>query len=286
MHTHHLRTMVSAGMLLILGCAFFHPGIAQEAAPLKLGAIPTTGVHDTLHFGILLPPSYENSSHAYPVIYYMHGMNRYYAGPRAERIAAFFEKQMEDGQLPGFIMVFIDGGEGYWMDHCDGEPLLETAIMKYLVPYVDATYHTDASKRFTMGYSMGGNGAAFFYTKHPERFSAAISLDGGIVTYEDYLQRTGGRPEIISDQEYFLEYGSPYGWINRNRVLLLEKQDTSIFLSAALLKQANKAFLSALEAEGIPAKYIEVNCTHEFGCVFAESQDELIAFLRKMMGKN
>jgi hypothetical protein len=45
------------------------------------------------------------------------------------------------------------------------------------------------------------------------------------------------------------------------------------------LKQAKKAFLFSLEAEGIPAKEINVNCTHEFACVFAESLNDLIKLI-------
>ena len=183
-------------------------------------------------------------------------------------------------------MVFMDGGEGYWMDHCDGSPLLETDIVNYLIPYMDNNYRTLPSRRLIMGYSMGGNGAVFFYTKHPDLFAASISLDGGIVTYEDYLYRTGGRPEIISDKDYFLEYGSPYGWAGRNRLALIEKQDTSILLTAGFLVDANRKFLSLLEDEGIAAKYIEFGYDHEFGFVFSESQDELIRFISKRLARS
>jgi hypothetical protein len=264
---------------LIFGLVSANSVQAQEPELINPYVIPTTEDHDSLRFAVVIPPSYENSSRSYPVIYYMHGMNRYYAGPRAQWIASFFNKQFEEQLLPEFIMVFIDGGEGYWMDHVDGEPLLETAIMKFLIPHMDANYRTDPSKRLTMGYSLGGNGSVFFYARHPDMFTAAISLDGGIITYEDWLSRTGGRTDIISNADYFYEYGSPYEWVKRNRESLLEKPDTSIFLSAAFLKEANKGFLSILEEQGIPAKYIEVNCTHEFGCVFSKSQEELLRFM-------
>ncbi len=182
-------------------------------------------------------------------------------------------------------MVFIDGGEGYWMNHYDGSPMLETEIVDYLIPYIDKNYRTIPSKRLIMGYSMGGNGAAFLYMKYPELFAAAASLDGGIVTYEDYLYRTGGRPEIISDKDYFLEYGSPYGWVKKNRKAISAKPDTSILLTAGFLIDANKEFLSLLEDEEIPAKFVEFGYNHEFGYVFSESQDELLRFILKNLNQ-
>ena len=265
---------------LILAVSLSLTGNAQEANLMQLYGIPVTGNQDTLRFGVVLPPSYGQHSYAYPVIYYMHGMNRHYAGPRAHWIANFFYQQCKEGLLPEFIMVFIDDGEGYVCDHADGDPLLETDIVTSLIPYMDQHYSTDPAQRLTMGYSLGGNGAIFMYAKHPELFRAGISLDGGIVTYEDYVQRTGGRPEIISDEEYFYEYGSPYNWVKRNREALLEKQEPSIFLSAALLKEANEAFVSVLDAEGIPSTFIELkDFNHEFGYVFSGSEEALLAFL-------
>jgi enterochelin esterase-like enzyme len=256
---------------------------AQEPDLIKQCVIPATVEHGAIRFGVMLPPSYENHHGPYPVLYYMHGMNHYYLSPRAHWIASFFHKQFAEEQLPEFIMVFIDGGEGYWMDHFDGDPMLETEIVNCLIPDMDKNYRINPSLRLTMGYSLGGIGAVYFYAKHPELFAGAISLDGGILTYEDYLYRTGGRPEIISNEEYFYEYGSPYEWVKRNRDSLVEKQDTSLFLSAALLKEANKEFLSILQEQGIPAKYIEVDCAHEFECVFSESQEELLRFKAKKL---
>ena len=270
---------------LALGLVYSGPICAQESDLIKQCVIPATDEHGALRFGVMLPPSYENDTRFYPVIYYMHGRNRYYLSPRAQWIASFFNEQLNEKQLPEFIMVFIDGGEGFWMDHADGSPMLETEIVNFLIPEMDKNYRTNPSKRLTMGYSLGGNGAIYFYSKHPELFAAGISLDGGIVTYEDYLSRMGDRTEIITDADYFYENGSPYGWVKRNRESLIEKQDTSIFLSAALLKEANKEFLSILDEQGIPARYIEVDCDHEFGCVFSKSQKELLLFIAKKLNQ-
>ncbi len=257
---------------------------AQNTSLITPVEIQANEQHETIRFGVMLPPSYTLTDRTYPVVYYMHGANRYYLSSRAEQIASIFTEKFTTARLPEFIMVFIDGGEGYWMDHFDGALLLETDIVETLIPYMDRTYRTDPDRRLTMGYSMGGNGAVFFYTKHPELFAATASLDGGIVTYEDYIARTGGRPEIIPDVAYFLENGSPYGWVERNRDALQAKQDTSIFLSAALLKEAHHEFLSLLEAQQIPAMYVELaDYNHEFGYVFSESEEALTRFLLKTL---
>lgn len=266
---------------LILGLVSGSFTWAQEPGQIQEIEIPETAEHGTIHFGIVLPPSYGNSTGAYPVIFYLHGLNRYYLGPRAQWIASFFTGQFNEGNLPECITIFLDGEEGYWCDHYDGDPLIETELINFLIPFLDKHYRTNTSKRLIMGYSMGGNGAVFFYSKYPELFAASASLDGGIVSYEDYLYRTGGRPEIISDEAYFLEYGSPYGWVKRNNKALREKPDTSILLTAGFIIDANKEFLSLLEDEEIPVKFVGFGYDHEFGYVFSESKDELLQFIAK-----
>lgn len=278
-----MKYLKTYGSCLLLGFSMLCPTLAQESDPLKLVVIPSTDYHGKINFGIVLPPSSEKETDPLPVIYYLHGMNNYYAGPRAQWIASFFLKQMTEGQLAEFILVFVDGQDGFWCDHSDGDPMLETDLVKYLIPYLDKHYPTNPAKRLIMGFSAGGNGAVSFYAKHPELFAAVISLDGGIITYEDFVYRIGERPGIISDASYFYEYGSPYEWVKRNRHALLEKADTSILLTAGFIIDANRNFYSVLEGQGIPAKLVEFGYDHEFRYVFSQSQDELLKFINNRL---
>jgi len=275
----HFATLVFCLLSAMMHMNFI---CAQESDLLKECTIPATDNHGTIKFGIVVPPSYENSPGSYPVIYYMHGLNGYYAGPRAEWLASFFHTQFTEGRLPECILVFPDGGEGFWCDHYDGDPMLETEIVNYLIPHMDKNYRTIPSKRLTMGYSAGGMGAVSFYVKHPELFAAAISLDGSIVTWEEFLYFQGNRPEIFENADYYYEY-SPFKWVELNRKALTQNPDTSIFLSAGFLVDPNKEFLSLLEAEEIPARFVEFGYDHEFGYVFSESQEELLKFLAKKL---
>lgn len=191
---------------LLLGLVLTDTICAQESALLHKDTIPATEQYGSINYAILLPPSYENSAGPYPVIYYLHGLNRHYAGPRAQWIAAFFNKQFIEKQLPEFIMVFLDGGEGFWCDHADV--------------------------------------AVSIYARHPELFAATISLDGPLITWEDFLYFQGDQPDVFGTAEYYYEYGSPNKWMKQNRKALLAKPDTSIFLTAGFLIDANKKILS------------------------------------------
>jgi enterochelin esterase-like enzyme len=276
---------------IIFGRAVFLMGIttslfAQQNDLIHPCVIPETQEHGPIGFGVMLPPSYENHALNFPVIYYLHGLNQNYLSERAKWIASFFHTQMTGGKLPECILVFPDGVDGFWCDHRDGNPLLETEAVNYLIPFLDSNYNTDHSKRLLMGFSAGGVGAVLFYVKHPGIFSAAVSLDGALMNWEDFLSFQGEKPDIFGSADYYYEYGSPNLWVERNRRLLIEKSDTSIFLSAAFLRKANKEFLSILEEQGIPARYVEVDCGHEFGCIFSKSQQELMRFLTNILDQD
>lgn len=270
---------------LALGLFWASSLCAQDPGFVKKDSVLSTKEHGTIRFVVALPPSYENQTRSYPVIYYLHGLNQDYLSPRVQWIASFFGNQFSEGQLEEFILVFVDGKDGFWCDHADGDPLLETELVKYLVPFVDENYRSDPSRRLIMGYSAGGNGAVFFYAKHPDLFIAALSLDGALMTWEEFRSFQGEKPDIIGTADYYYEYASPNKWVERNREILTEKPDTSLFISAAYLKSVNRGFLSILHDQGIPASYIEVDCTHEFGCIFSESQEELLRFLAKKLGQ-
>jgi endo-1,4-beta-xylanase len=72
------------------------------------------------------------------------------------------------------ITVFVNGlrGSTMYCDSKDGKRPLETVIIQDLIPHIDATYRTIASRegRGVDGFSMGGFGAAHLGFKYPELF--------------------------------------------------------------------------------------------------------------------
>jgi len=73
--------------------------------------------------------------------------------------------------------------------------------------------------------------------------------------------------------------------VKKNRKALIEKPDTSILLTAGFLIDPNMEFLSVLEDEAIPVKFVEFGYDHEFGYVFSQSQDELLKFIAKRLAQ-
>ncbi|MCC7407284.1 MAG: alpha/beta hydrolase fold domain-containing protein [Phycisphaeraceae bacterium] len=167
---------------------------------------PAPGVeHHTLHsaamdkevgYNIYLPPGYHDPANAekrYPVVYWLHGSHGN-ENLAANLLAVALAQAIQAGRVPPMIYVFANGGRfSSYMDHPDNEVKSETLIIQELIPHVDATYRTIASRegRGVEGFSMGGAGALKFAFKHPDMFCSAISVAGAFVSVEESLGRGG-----------------------------------------------------------------------------------------------
>lgn len=125
-------------------------------------------------YNVYLPPGYESGSLRYPVIYFLHGAggNENSDGPG---FARFVVKLIQAKEISPVICVFPNGGMSSYRDHPETKIMVETMIIKELVPLVDATYRTrpERGSRVIAGYSMGAGGAARLALVYPELFSAA-----------------------------------------------------------------------------------------------------------------
>lgn len=268
---------------VIIKLLLFNSLKSQDQSLISHHVIPANNEHDTIRFGLMLPPSYNSANQSYPTIYFLHGLNGYYAGWQAQSIAKFIKTHAEQGNIPESVVVFPDGEEGFWCNHYDKDPLLEDEIIHVLIPYIDKNYSTDVGKRMIIGWSSGGMGAMILFSKHPKSFKASISLDGSIVNWDDFLNFQGNRTEIIGNRDYYNEYCSPHKWAERNKKLINVKQDTAMFLAAGMLAPYTQEFLNILENQETPFYFQELACGHEFACVFAEVEEALLNFLSKTL---
>ncbi|MBU6221229.1 MAG: prolyl oligopeptidase family serine peptidase [Planctomycetes bacterium] len=173
----------------------------------------STAAKATVSYHIYTPPAYDREpERRLPVVYWLHGSGS--GLPGIPKVAAHFAAAIEARKTPPCLVVFVNGmANGMYVDWKDGSAPIETVIVKELVPHVDATYRTVATRegRLLDGYSMGGYGAARLGFKYPELFRA-ISIMGGGPLQTDLLAgpRAGGRraAEVLQrvyggDPEYF-----------------------------------------------------------------------------------
>lgn len=130
---------------------------------------------------VYLPPGYATSELHYPVVYLLHGGG----GDQSDWVTfgsarATFDAAATDGHP--VIAVMPDGRSGQYFDYLDGSFLIETYLLRHLVPDIDARYRTiaDRSGRAIAGLSNGGYGALHLAAKAPDLFSVAGAMSGNL----------------------------------------------------------------------------------------------------------
>ena len=158
----------------------------------KPGQLPEGVTHRTFRsaaFGrdvgycIYLPPGYAtDAARRYPVIYNLHGAggNELHSFSSAKAL----HDGIVAGRWPAMILVLPNGGSHtFYKNSADGKLPAETLIIRELIPHVDATYRTVASRtgRAIEGFSMGGRGATRLAMKYPELFCSLHNQAGNVM---------------------------------------------------------------------------------------------------------
>jgi endo-1,4-beta-xylanase len=133
---------------------------------------------------VYLPPGYDqDTTKRYPVIYWLHGMGGNQRGG-ATMFVPHVADAVQQGILSPVIVVLVNGMvKSFYCDATDGQMPMESVIIKDLIPHVDQTYRTVATRegRIIEGFSMGGFGAAHLGFKYPDLFGTVVINAGALV---------------------------------------------------------------------------------------------------------
>ena len=98
-------------------------------------------------FDIYLPENYRKKGFGYTVIYSLHGRGGFYKNGGAFHPP--IKKAIADGVLPPVITVYPDGTKNSWYaDSKDRTILIETHIIREIIPWIDTNYNTKPSRGF------------------------------------------------------------------------------------------------------------------------------------------
>jgi len=164
-------------LALYLLCAA--PGFAATVDTLQT---ESAAMGKTWRAGVVLPQSYKKSKTSFPVLYLLHG----YSGNFRNWLTKTTDKQLllNLADQYNIIIVTPDGGfSGWYLDSpINKENQFETFISQELINKVDNTYRTirDRKGRVISGLSMGGHGALYLATRHPDIYCAAGSMSGAL----------------------------------------------------------------------------------------------------------
>jgi endo-1,4-beta-xylanase len=230
---------------------------------------------------IYLPAAYEQSQDArFPVMYWLHGIGGAQTG--VPLMIQRFDAAMEAGKTPPMLIVFVNGvRNSFYCDSADGKVPVETVIVKDLIPHIDSTYRTIATRegRIIEGFSMGGFGAAHLGFKYPEMFGAVSIIDGALVDLgtmqtrhaELYQRIFGGSPDRFAAD-------NPRELIQKNQDAVRGK--TKIRFAVGALVPGNRSFHEQLTNLKIDHDYDVFEVGHNHAAIYESLGDKNWSFYR------
>ncbi|MBI5800827.1 MAG: esterase family protein [Verrucomicrobia bacterium] len=154
-----------------------------QGANLHHKTFESKAAGEKVSYLIYLPEAYEQKKDArFPVVYWLHGIGGSQQG--VPRLCEQFTAAIAQGKMPGAIVVFVNGMvDSFYCDALKANRPVETVIIKELIPHIDTTYRTLATREARMieGFSMGGYGAAHLGFKYPAMFGSVSIIDGALL---------------------------------------------------------------------------------------------------------
>lgn len=112
-----------------------------------------------VRYAVYLPPDYDISTRAYPVIYLLHGFSDNETGwIQFGEVQQSLDRGIANRNIPPVIVVMPDGKNSWYLNDESGKNRYEDMIFEEFIPFIDRTYRTRAVKEYraVSGLSMGG----------------------------------------------------------------------------------------------------------------------------------
>ncbi len=202
---------------------------AVQAPRLQQRFFQSAAAKAKVSYHIYTPAVYDtDKKRQFPVLYWLHG-----AGgglPGLPKLVQHFDQAILAEKIPPILVVFPNGMPyGMWCNSKDGTLPVETVVIKELLPHIDATFRTVASRKGRMieGFSMGGYGAARLGFKYADLFGTASILGAGPLQLE-FTEAIGPRGKA-RDRKRILEtvYGNDQSYFLSQSPWMLAKQNAA-----------------------------------------------------------
>ncbi|HEX8144131.1 MAG TPA: alpha/beta hydrolase family protein [Pyrinomonadaceae bacterium] len=226
-----------------------------------------------LPYRVLVPPDYAQGSKRYAVLYLLHGLT----GNEDD----WWDRSKLAQYAARYRLIIVTPGVGdSWYANSASDPRAryEDAIIRDLIPHIDAHYRTIASRegRAIAGLSMGGLGAMKFALRYPQLFAFAASFSGAFdVPMTARLGKSPGPRMLAELRRVFGDERSQTRTENDVVVLLQQPlpKDTRfphLYVSTGKsdplpqVALGNPRFAEALKARKLDYEYYERPGTHDW----------------------
>jgi S-formylglutathione hydrolase FrmB len=158
---------------------------ASAQSRIDCNALKSRILADTVHYCVLLPPTYDSTpAKHYPILYFLHGL-----GENEQTLFKtggwnLIEDLRQQHKIGDFLIVTPEAKAGFYINSADGKVRYSDFFLQEFVPYVETKYRIrrERKARAITGISMGGYGALRFAFAHPEMFSAVSAQSAALMT--------------------------------------------------------------------------------------------------------
>ena len=203
--------------------------------PQKLGTVNSQyktfyskTIGQEVSYDIYFPPDYDkDKGRRFPVVYWLHGSggNQKTGSTGDGNVLETYARALRENAAPQMIYVFVNGlVNSFYVD--SQKALVESVIVKDLIPHVDQAYRTITRRegRGVEGHSMGGFGAAHLGFKYPELFGV-VSIHSGAFVFPgvDTLAAAAAFEFIFGDDQVFFKANDPFELVKKNAGLIRDR---------------------------------------------------------------
>jgi S-formylglutathione hydrolase FrmB len=188
-------------LVLFLGWSAI-PSTAQAAA-LGRGecrSMPSKILGHAVQYCVVLPPNYDSSKQAYPVLYFLHGL-----GSNSEILINsggmdLINDLWTQNNIGEFLIVTPDAGRSFYINSRDGKVRYEDFFIHEFIPYIEKQYRvrSDREHRGVSGVSMGGYGALRFGFRYPQLFGSVSAHSAALLASLPVGSASGYQGAILS----------------------------------------------------------------------------------------
>jgi len=211
---------------------FAVPAPAQSR--IDCNALQSRILGDTVHYCVLLPPSYDSQPKMhYPVLYFLHGL-----GENEQTLFKtggwnLIEDLRQQHKVSDFLIVTPEARASFYVNSADGKVRYSDFFLQEFIPYIEGKYRIrrERKARAISGISMGGYGALRFAFADAGMFSAVSAQSAALMTESPQELNTALRAGTPLGKLLGSVFGNPIDvshWRQNDPFLLATKNKNAV----------------------------------------------------------
>ena len=179
---------------------FVERDVIPEGSRVQYLTFTSEILNRELGYALYLPPTYEDTSDDYPVLFFLHGANE---NERRWSTRGFTDIELDRmvlaGEIGEFIIAIPFGENSFYTNSVSGEQW-EDMVIDEFIPMIESSTRALGTRagRAISGISMGGYGALKIAMRYPETFNAVSAHSAMLIDNFDNVSVNPGAEQLFT----------------------------------------------------------------------------------------